>query len=40
VTVSIGHAISVKNKSEEQIQTEVEAWIEDEMHRIDPNAYQ
>ena len=40
VTVSSGHAISVKNKSEEQIQTEVEAWIEGEMHRIDPSAYQ
>ena len=40
VTVSIGHAISVKNKSEEQIQAEVEAWIEGEMHRIDPSAYQ
>jgi len=40
VTVSIGHAISVKDKSEEQIQTEVEAWIEGEMHRIDPSAYQ
>lgn len=40
VTVSIGHAISVKDKSEEQIQTEVEAWIESEMHRIDPSAYQ
>lgn len=40
VTVSIGHAISVKHKSEEQIQTEVEAWIESEMHRIDPSAYQ
>ena len=40
VTVSVGHAISVKDKSEEQIQTEVEAWIEGEMHRIDPSAYQ
>ncbi|WP_353201424.1 lysophospholipid acyltransferase family protein [Polynucleobacter sp.] len=40
VTVSIGHAISVQNKSEEQIQAEVEAWIEGEMHRIDPTAYQ
>lgn len=40
VTVSIGHAISVKNKSEEQIQAEVEGWIEGEMHRIDPKAYQ
>jgi 1-acyl-sn-glycerol-3-phosphate acyltransferase len=40
VTVSVGHAISVKDKSEEQIQTEVEAWIEGQMHRIDPSAYQ
>ena len=40
VTVSIGHAISVQDKSEEQIQTEVEGWIEGEMHRIDPAAYQ
>lgn len=40
VTVSIGHAISVQDKSEEQIQAEVEAWIEGEMHRIDPTAYQ
>ena len=40
VTVSIGHAISVQDKSEEQIQAEVEAWIEGEMHRIDPSAYQ
>lgn len=40
VTVSIGHAISVQDKSEEQIQAEVEAWIEGEMHRIDPAAYQ
>ena len=40
VTVSIGHAISVQDKSEEQIQAEVEAWIEGEMQRIDPSAYQ
>ena len=39
VTVSIGPAISVKDKTEEQIQMEVEAWIEGEMHRIDPAAY-
>ena len=39
VTVSIGPAISVKDKTEEQIQAEVEAWIEGEMHRIDPAAY-
>jgi len=40
VTVSIGPAISVKDKTEEQIQSEVEGWIEGEMHRIDPQAYQ
>jgi len=39
VTVSIGPAISVKGKTEEQIQAEVEGWIEGEMHRIDPDAY-
>ena len=39
VTVSIGPAISVKGKTEEQIQAEVEGWIEGEMHRIDPAAY-
>ena len=40
VTVSIGPAISVKDKTEEQIQAEVEGWIEGEMRRIDPQAYQ
>ena len=40
VTVSIGPAISVKDKTEEQIQSEVEGWIEGEMHHIDPQAYQ
>ena len=39
VTVSIGPAISVRDKTEEQVQAEVEAWIEAEMHRIDPAAY-
>jgi 1-acyl-sn-glycerol-3-phosphate acyltransferase len=39
VTVSIGPTISVKDKTEEQIQLEVETWIEGEMHRIDPAAY-
>ena len=40
VTVSIGPAISVQGKTEEQIQAEVETWIEGEMHRIDPSAYE
>lgn len=39
VTVSIGPAISVNNKSEEQVQAEVEGWIEHEMHQIDPQSY-
>jgi 1-acyl-sn-glycerol-3-phosphate acyltransferase len=39
VTVSIGPAISVKDKTEEQIQVEVEGWIEGEMRQIDPKAY-
>lgn len=39
VTVSIGPAISVHGKTEEQIQVEVEGWIEGEMRQIDPQAY-
>lgn len=39
VTVSIGKAISVQGKTEEQIQIEVEGWIEGEMQQIDPQAY-
>ena len=39
VTVSIGPAISIKGKTEEQIQAAVEGWIEGEMQRIDPTAY-
>jgi 1-acyl-sn-glycerol-3-phosphate acyltransferase len=39
VTVSIGPVITVAGKTEEEIQLEVEAWIENEMRRIDPSAY-
>ena len=39
ITLSIGPVISVKGKSEEQLQEEVEAWIEGEMRIIDAPAY-
>jgi len=39
ITLSIGPVISVVGKSEEQLQLEVEAWIEGEMRRLDAPAY-
>jgi 1-acyl-sn-glycerol-3-phosphate acyltransferase len=39
ITLSIGPVISVAGKTEEQLQLEVEAWIEGEMRRLDPTAY-
>ena len=39
ITVSIGPIIKVANKTEDEIQNEVEAWIEGEMRRLDPSAY-
>lgn len=39
ITLSIGPVISVAGKTKEQLQLEVEAWIEGEMRRLDPSAY-
>lgn len=39
ITLSIGAVISVMGKTEEQLQLEVETWIEGEMRRIDAPAY-
>jgi 1-acyl-sn-glycerol-3-phosphate acyltransferase len=39
ITLSIGPVISVADKTEEQLQLEVEAWIEGEMRRLDAPAY-
>lgn len=39
ITLSIGPVIRVQGKTEEQLQLEVQGWIEDEMHRLDPQAY-
>jgi 1-acyl-sn-glycerol-3-phosphate acyltransferase len=39
ITVSIGPVISVAGKTEEEIQREVEDWIETEMRRLDSSAY-
>jgi 1-acyl-sn-glycerol-3-phosphate acyltransferase len=39
ITLSIGPVITVQGKTEEQLQLEVEAWIEGEMRKIDAPAY-
>jgi 1-acyl-sn-glycerol-3-phosphate acyltransferase len=39
ITVSIGKPIPSAGKTTEQLNTEVEAWIEAEMRRISPHAY-
>ena len=39
ITLSIGPVITVQGKTEEQLQLEVEAWIEGEMHKLDAPAY-
>jgi 1-acyl-sn-glycerol-3-phosphate acyltransferase len=39
ITLSIGPVITVAGKTEEQLQLEVEAWIEGEMRSIDASAY-
>ncbi|GLU33013.1 lysophospholipid acyltransferase family protein [Trinickia caryophylli] len=39
VTVSIGKPIATEGLTPEQVNTRVETWIENEMRRIDPDAY-
>jgi 1-acyl-sn-glycerol-3-phosphate acyltransferase len=39
VEVSIGKPISSQGRQPEELMREVEAWIEAEMHRLDPEAY-
>ena len=39
VEVSIGKPISTTGRKHEELMAEVEAWIESEMHRLDPEAY-
>jgi 1-acyl-sn-glycerol-3-phosphate acyltransferase len=39
VDVSIGPAISSEGRKPDELMREVEAWIEAEMHRLDPEAY-
>jgi 1-acyl-sn-glycerol-3-phosphate acyltransferase len=39
VDVSIGKPISSQGRDPEELMREVEAWIESEMHRLDPQAY-
>jgi 1-acyl-sn-glycerol-3-phosphate acyltransferase len=40
ITVSIGNPISPEGKSPDSMMSEVETWIESEMHRISPHVYQ
>ena len=39
VDISIGHAIASAGRKPDELMREVEAWIEAEMHRLDPEAY-
>jgi 1-acyl-sn-glycerol-3-phosphate acyltransferase len=39
VHVSIGEAIPSQGRAAEDLTREIEAWIESEMHRLDPEAY-
>jgi 1-acyl-sn-glycerol-3-phosphate acyltransferase len=39
IDVAIGPAIPSKGRRPDELMAEVEAWIETEMHRIDPEAY-
>lgn len=39
ITVSIGPIITVAGKTEDELQAELESWMEAEMHRLDPEAY-
>jgi 1-acyl-sn-glycerol-3-phosphate acyltransferase len=39
VDVSIGKPISSEGRDADELMREVEAWIESEMHRLDPEAY-
>lgn len=39
VDISIGRPIAVEGRQADELMTEVEAWIESEMRRIDPEAY-
>mgnify|MGYP003453003377 FL=1 len=39
IDVSIGPAIPSKGRRPDELMTQVEAWIEAEMRRIDPEAY-
>ncbi len=39
IDVSIGEPVSAEGRSPEELMDEVERWIEAEMHRLDPEAY-
>ena len=39
IDVSVGHPIASTGREADELMREVEAWIEAEMRRLDPDAY-
>ena len=39
IDVSVGRPIPSEGRQPDELMREVEAWIEAEMHRLDPDAY-
>ena len=39
IDVSIGQPVSTEGRESGELMAEIEAWIEAEMHRLDPEAY-
>ena len=40
IDVSIGEPIYAEGRQPEELMDEIERWIETEMHRLDPGAYE
>ena len=40
IDVSIGAPVSAQGREPSELMDEIERWIESEMHRLDPDAYQ
>ncbi|RLA50589.1 MAG: 1-acyl-sn-glycerol-3-phosphate acyltransferase, partial [Gammaproteobacteria bacterium] len=39
IDVSIGQPVSAEGRQPGELMQEIECWIEEEMHRLDPQAY-
>ncbi len=40
IDVSVGQPVSAEGREADELMAEIESWIESEMHRLDPDAYQ